>query len=161
LKVTKYCFKYVFKRPDAATIVIDEIDHYLSSHVLSAGEAAWRILGLRLHQEYPPVFRLDLHLPGQHRVAFDAQDPDNAMARVAAQTSTLIQWFRLNQSEASARQFRYQLAWLALRGCGGGLRMSLSDVCCSQVLRHSAPVHMERSFLADPTPRHADDWPYS
>jgi hypothetical protein len=106
LKVTKYCFKYVFKRPDAATIVIDEIDHYLSSRVLSAGEAAWRILGLRLHQEFPPVCRLDLHLPSLHRVVFDAQDSDNAMERVAAQTSTLIQWFRLNQREVGALQFR-------------------------------------------------------
>jgi hypothetical protein len=106
LKVSKYCYKYVFKRPDEAAVVIDEIDHYLSSRVLSAGEAAWRILGLRLHQEYPPVCRLDLHLPGQHRVAFDAQDPNIAMASVAAQTSSLIQWFCLNQRDTCARQFR-------------------------------------------------------
>jgi hypothetical protein len=110
MKVTKYCFKYVFKRPDEATIAIDEIDHYLTSRVLSAGEAAWRILGLRLHQEYPPVFRLDLHMPCQHRVTYDAQDSENAMEAVAAQTSTLIQWFRLNQREACARQFRFQHA---------------------------------------------------
>jgi hypothetical protein len=110
LKVSKYCYKYVFKRPDEATIVIDEIDHYLSSRVLSAGEAVWRILGLRLHQEYPPVCRLDLHEPGHHRVTYNAHDPEIAMANVAAQTSTLLQWFLLNQRDAAARQFRCQLA---------------------------------------------------
>jgi hypothetical protein len=92
LKTFKYCYKYVFKKPDAAAVVIDEIENFLTGaqtalnrstiiivqnyifkahsdtiaagRVLSVGEAVWRILGLRLHDEYPPVQRLDLHLPG-------------------------------------------------------------------------------------------------
>jgi hypothetical protein len=106
LKVTKYCYKYVFKRPDEAAIGVDEIDLFLSSRVLSVGEAVWRILGLRLHQEYPPVFRLHLHAPHQHRVTFDASNPAAALESIAGQTSTLLQWFRLNQSDESARQYR-------------------------------------------------------
>jgi len=106
LKVTKYCYKYVFKRPDEAAIGIDEIDLFLSRRVLSVGEAVWRILGLRLHQEHPPVHRLDLHLPQQHRVTFDAGDPQDAWGRIEAQTTTLLQWFRLNDVDVAARQYK-------------------------------------------------------
>lgn len=107
MKVTKYCYKYVFKKPDEATIVIDEIDHYLSSRVLSAGEAVWRILGLRLHQESPPVFRLDLHLPQQHSVCVAVGPHDDVISNLATQTTTLLQWFLLNQRDPGARQFKY------------------------------------------------------
>jgi hypothetical protein len=104
----KYCFKYVFKRPDSATICLDEIDHYLSSRVLSAGEAAWRILGLPLHQEYPPIMRLDIHLPRQHRVTFNSTAPPQGLAAVIGrQTSTLLQWFALNSRDAAARLMKY------------------------------------------------------
>ena len=107
LKVTKYCYKYVFKRPDEAAIEIDEIDLFLSRRVLSVGEAVWRILGLRLHQEYPPVHRLDVHLPQQHRVHFDAGEPHAAWSRIEAQTTTLLQWFLLNARDPTARQYKY------------------------------------------------------
>ena len=106
LKVTKYCYKYVFKRPDEAVIAIDEIDHYLSSRVLSVGEAVWRILGLRLHQEYPPVFRLDLHMPRQQRVTFAVGEAAAVWGSVVSQTTTLLQWFQLNLLNPDARQYR-------------------------------------------------------
>ena len=106
LKVTKYCYKYVFKRPDEAVIAIDEIDHYLSHRVLSVGEAVWRILGLRLHQEYPPVSRLDLHLPQHHRVTIELGSAAAAWDSVVNQTTTLLQWFVLNQNDPGARQYR-------------------------------------------------------
>lgn len=104
----KYCFKYVFKRPDSATIRLDEIDHYLSSRVLSAGEAAWRILGLPLHQEFPPIMRLDIHLPLQHRVTFNsAASSQGVVAEIARQSSTMLQWFALNSRDAAARMLKY------------------------------------------------------
>jgi hypothetical protein len=106
MKVTKYCYKYVFKKPDEATIVLDQIEHYISSRVLSAGEAVWRILGLRLHQESPPVFRLDLHLPQQHTVCVNVGSLDDVARNVATQTTTLLQWFLLNQRDPGARQFK-------------------------------------------------------
>ena len=104
----KYCFKYVFKRPDSATVCLDEIDHYLSSRVLSAGEAAWRILGLPLHQEFPPIMRLDIHLPQHHRVIFNsAASSRSVAAEIASQSSTLLQWFALNSRNAAARLLKY------------------------------------------------------
>ena len=95
----------MFKKPDEATICIDEIDHYLSHRVLSVSEAVWRILGLRLHQEYPPVCRLDLHLPHQQRVTFAVGEPRDVWDSVVAQTSTLLQWFELNMRDVNARQY--------------------------------------------------------
>jgi hypothetical protein len=106
MKVTKYCYKYVFKKPDEATIVVDQIEHFISSRVLSAGEAVWRILGLRLHQESPPVFRLDLHLPQQHTVCVSVGPHEDVVSNVATQTTTLLQWFLLNQTDTGARQFK-------------------------------------------------------
>ncbi len=106
MKVTKYCYKYVFKKPDEATIRLDQIDQYLSSRVLSAGEAVWRILGLRLHQESPPVCRLDLHLPEKHRVQVVVGQELDLADSLASQTTTLLQWFLLNQRDPSARQHR-------------------------------------------------------
>jgi hypothetical protein len=68
----KYLYKYVLKPPDHASIVIDEIGCYLDGRMLSASEAVFRILGLRLHCEWPPVifiypimkewFSIQLHL---------------------------------------------------------------------------------------------------
>jgi hypothetical protein len=108
LKVMKYCFKYVFKRPDTATIAFDEIDHFLSSRVLSAGEAAWRLLGLPLHQEHPNIMRLDIHVPRQHRVTFDpAAAPQDLAVSLSQQSSTLLQWFSLNSRDAAARLLKY------------------------------------------------------
>jgi hypothetical protein len=62
----KYIYKYCFKSPDKTTVHVDEIDAYLSGRFLTAGEAVWRILGLRLHNECPAVKRLDVHLPNHH-----------------------------------------------------------------------------------------------
>ena len=108
LKVIKYCFKYIFKAPDCATVCIDEIEHFISSRVISAGEAVWRILGLKLHQEFPPVQRLDLHLPQHHRVVFDAAaDPQQVQLTLGQHSSTLLQWFLLNTRDIEARQLLY------------------------------------------------------
>ena len=108
LKVIKYCFKYVFKAPDYATVCLDEIDQFISSRVLSAGEAVWRILGLKLHQEYPPVQRLDIHLPRHQRVTFDAAaDPVEVRSSIRQRTTTLMQWFMLNDRDPAARLLLY------------------------------------------------------
>ena len=139
MKVTKYCYKYVFKKPDEATIVLDQIDHFISSRVLSAGEAVWRILGLKLHQESPPIFRLDLHLPQQHTVCVPMGPHDDVVSSVATQTTTLLQWFLLNQRDTAARQFKCDA-----HDC------SYDVVCVTilQVLRDPSPLRVGQCVLA-------------
>lgn len=43
---------------------IDEIDDYWNARYLSAGEAAWRILGFHVAKKTPAVSALPIHLPG-------------------------------------------------------------------------------------------------
>jgi hypothetical protein len=94
------------KAPDRVNVELNEIQSYLSGRLLSCAEATFRILGLKLHQEWPAVERLDLHLPGHNIVVFDPMD-DEAEQQLPGATSKLLQWFLLNQRDESARQWRY------------------------------------------------------
>ena len=87
-------------------VELNEIQSFLSGRLLSCAEATFRILGLRLHQEWPAVERLDLHLPGQNMVVFNPMD-DDVEQLLPSSTSKLLQWFALNQRDATARQWRY------------------------------------------------------
>ena len=105
----KYVYKYCFKPPDHGAININEIAAYISGRTLSSAEAMWRILQLPLHKEYPPVQRLQVHLPGHHMVVFDAATGADAANAVAdASTSTLLQWFALNSQDPAARTLLYK-----------------------------------------------------
>lgn len=43
---------------------VDEIEDYYSARYLSAGEAAWRILGFKITRKDPAVTAVSVHLPG-------------------------------------------------------------------------------------------------
>ena len=108
VKTFKYLYKYVLKPPDSAGIVIDEIDTYLNGRLLSASEAVFRILGLRLHAEWPPVMCLDIHLPDHERMVFDpTASPEDLLMQSTAVSSMLKAWFQLNIEDVSARQYLY------------------------------------------------------
>jgi len=47
--------------------VVDEIDDFWKARYLSAGEAAWRILGFHVTKKNPSVTALPIHLPGSNR----------------------------------------------------------------------------------------------
>ncbi|GJE90163.1 ATP-dependent DNA helicase PIF1 [Phanerochaete sordida] len=66
----QYIFKYIHKGPDRARYMvrapgaaIDEIEDYWNARYLSAGEAAWRILGFHITRKEPSVTALPVHLP--------------------------------------------------------------------------------------------------
>ncbi|GFS32967.1 hypothetical protein Acr_00g0025630 [Actinidia rufa] len=74
MRCVKYIHKYIYKGHDRTTMVlggVDEIQQYIDSRYIGAPEAARRILGHNLHEEFPTVVRLALHLPGMHHVIFD------------------------------------------------------------------------------------------
>ncbi len=105
----KYVYKYCFKPPDKGAINFNEIMAFISGRILSSAEAVWRILQLPLHKEYPTVQRLTVHLPGHHAVTFDANaDAHGASATADAATSTLLQWFVLNETNTDARSLLYK-----------------------------------------------------
>jgi hypothetical protein len=104
----KYVYKYTFKAPDHTEIVVDEIEAHLSGRLLSVSEAVYRLLGLPLHNEWPHVIRLDIHLPQQHRMVFDpTADEDELLEQMTTSTSTLLGWFALNRDDAFARTLLY------------------------------------------------------
>ena len=108
IRCFKYVYKYCFKSPDHATVSVDEIDAYLTGRLLTASEAVWRILGLKLHKEHPPVMRLDIHLPGHQQVVFDPTSDVRDIFEAAERTSsTLLEWFALNIRDVSARKYLY------------------------------------------------------
>jgi hypothetical protein len=101
-------FRYCFKAPDQVNVELNEIQSYLSGRLLSCSEATFRILGLKLHQEWPSVERLDLHLPLCHNVVFNPLDDDDDIRdQLPTSTTKLLQWFILNQREPTARRWRY------------------------------------------------------
>jgi hypothetical protein len=104
----KYVYKYCFKKPDIATVSIDEIETYITGRLLSASEAVWRLLGLKMHKEYPAVLRLDVHLPEHQQVIFDpSSDPRDIFEAAERSSSTLLEWFALNIRDVSARRLLY------------------------------------------------------
>ena len=61
-KTVKYCFKYIHKGPDRATLQynIDEIKTYIDGRYIGAPEAIWRIFHFPIHEQVPPVVRLQV-----------------------------------------------------------------------------------------------------
>ena len=57
---------------DAVRPLRDEIQNYVDGRYLSATEAAWRIFSFALGDQEPAVIRLQIHMPGQQPVRFDA-----------------------------------------------------------------------------------------
>jgi hypothetical protein len=95
----KYLYKYVYKGPDHATVVIErradtlgqennvqavvangewqnhnEIKAYLEGRYIYASEASWRLFSFKMHDGTPSVTRLAVHEPGMHTVVYN----DNA-----------------------------------------------------------------------------------
>ena len=84
----KYLFKYINKRLDRATvvveknlpniasdgqetnIVVDETKAYLDCRYISTSEACWRIFEFPIQFRYLPVERLNFHLEDEHPIIY-------------------------------------------------------------------------------------------
>ena len=101
-------YKYTFKPPDHTAVCIDEISAHLSGRLLTVSEAVHRLLSLKLHDEWPSVMRLDIHLPHQQRMVFDPTADEAALLeQLMTTTSTLMGWFTVNADDPHARAFLY------------------------------------------------------
>jgi len=69
----QYLFKYIHKGPDrarfslASSEAVDEMKDYWTARYVSAGEAAWRILGFHITHKQPSVDALPVHLPNSRK----------------------------------------------------------------------------------------------
>ncbi|XP_070196534.1 uncharacterized protein [Littorina saxatilis] len=128
IKSIKYVVKYVHKGTDQAVFhlqetaaeqqlpTVDEVSLFQNARYIGSIEATWRHLGFDLHERFPMVQRLALHLENGQRVYFR---PETAMASVQTPPSTtLTAFFSLCEENQFARDLKYpevpeHFTWLA------------------------------------------------
>lgn len=110
VKSIKYICKYVNKGSDMAVFGLehaqtDEITQFQLGRYISSNEAVWRILAFNIHERYPAVVHLSVHLENGQRVYFREE---NAQA-IAAQppNTTLTAFFELCRTDEFARTLLY------------------------------------------------------
>ena len=113
IKAIKYIHKYIYKGPDQATLEIgdirDEIKEFVDARYIGPHEAVWRLLELPMHEEWPHVYRLPVHLKDEQQVYFNPNDvADNVLQRDASKKTQLTEWFKANTDFRVARDCFYQ-----------------------------------------------------
>ncbi|GBO46992.1 hypothetical protein AVEN_154628-1 [Araneus ventricosus] len=112
IKSIKYILKYVHKGSDQGVFAahssnncIDEISEYQAGRYISSNEAAWRIFGFPIHERYPTVIHLDMHLENGQRIYFSE---DNLQCRLAnPPNTTLTGFFELCKNDNFAKTLLY------------------------------------------------------
>ncbi|XP_044598675.1 uncharacterized protein LOC123274930, partial [Cotesia glomerata] len=70
VKSIKYICKYMNKGSDQAAFTVgdlDEVTKYEAGRYISTSEAVWRILSFPIHERFPPVMHLAVHLENGQR----------------------------------------------------------------------------------------------
>lgn len=112
VKSIKYICKYINKGSDMAIFELsnpntsdDEITQFQMGRYISSNEAVWRILGFNIHERYPAVVHLSVHLENGQRVYFTQE---NAREKaIHPQNTTLTAFFQLCQNDPFARTLLY------------------------------------------------------
>ncbi|XP_063909824.1 uncharacterized protein LOC135127310 [Zophobas morio] len=112
VKSIKYICKYANKGSDTAIFGIanpnapvNEIEQFQMGRYISSNEAVWRILGFDIHERFPAVMHLSVHLENGQRVYFTE---DNAPQRVAdPPNTTLTAFFQLCATDEFAKTLMY------------------------------------------------------
>ncbi|KAL8614341.1 hypothetical protein ACOMHN_007679 [Nucella lapillus] len=111
IKAIKYVCKYINKGSDMATFTVegetrkDEIKTFQTGRYISTNEAVWRIFSFDLHQRYPPVVNLSVHLENGQCVYY-TEKTAHQRAQAPPET-TLTAFFKLCQSDEFARTLLY------------------------------------------------------
>ncbi|CAN1257710.1 hypothetical protein LINPERPRIM_LOCUS9677 [Linum perenne] len=102
-QLIKYLFKYILKEEPR-----DEIANYLDCRSISSYEAVWRLFQYKIHERTPFVFRLSVHLPGQHTVTWrEGQTVNGILNRPNVGKTMLTKWFTLNRTCRSTHKYTY------------------------------------------------------
>lgn len=112
VKSIKYICKYIYKGNDMAVfgltkenIVNDEITQYQMGRYISSNEAVWRILGFKIHQRYPAVEHLDVHLENYQRIYFTESNAENKV--INPPNTKLTAFFKLCEFDEFAKTLLY------------------------------------------------------
>lgn len=111
VKSIKYICKYVTKGSDMAVFGVpdpdanNEIKQFQQGRYISSNEAIWRIFAFQIHERYPTVVHLAVHLENGQRVYFTEA---NAAERAASPpNTTLTAFFNLCQNDTFAATLLY------------------------------------------------------
>ena len=111
VKSIKYVCKYINKGPDAAIYTLqeendhDEVSQYKLGRYLSSNEAFWRTYGFHIHDRFPPVQHLSVHLENGQRVYFTEETLSNQVMN--PKDTTLTAFFKLCQQDEFAKTLFY------------------------------------------------------
>ncbi|XP_013617380.1 PREDICTED: uncharacterized protein LOC106323876 [Brassica oleracea var. oleracea] len=129
----KYLFKYITKRIDRATAVIEkgnttttsdamgsggpkdkvvkqrnEIQDYIEARYLSACESMWRTFAFHIHKRKPSVEKLIFHLEGEHNITVKSTDNLGRVIRKPGIEKTMFtEWMVLCRMSEFARTLTY------------------------------------------------------
>ena len=121
VKSIKYICKYVNKGSDQAVIEVaretastsrdteprdfDEVKQFQSGRYISSTEAAWKLFDFPIHERYPTVQHLSVHLENGQRVYFNDANVMNRSAHPPP--TTLTAFFELCQRDDFAKTLLY------------------------------------------------------
>ena len=115
VQAIKYIHKYIYKGSDRTTIQLqetanaDEVQRHLQGRYIGACEAIWRLFEYRMHEEFPAVYQLPVHLPGEQPVYFaEGLTRDELRLQLDTACSKLMAWFAYNLANEDGRQYLYQ-----------------------------------------------------
>lgn len=77
------------------------------SRYVSPPEAMWRLNEYPIQKKSHSIERLPIHLPDQKNICFKPEEFERAIRNAANIPSKLEAWFYLNQTDESARQYKY------------------------------------------------------
>ena len=109
----KHIHKYIYKGSDKTSAQLgnqdDEVQRYLQARYIGPTEAVWRLFEFGMHEEYPSVMHLAIHLPGEQPVYFHENTSANDLhGRMQLPRSTLMVFFEYNTLNSDGRQYLYQ-----------------------------------------------------
>lgn len=111
VKSIKYICKYVNKGSDTAMFrfagneTYDEIEQYQLGRYICSNESVWRILGFPIHERFPSVMHLSVHLENGRRVYFTTANMEHQAAEPPR--TTLTAFFELCREDPSAKTLLY------------------------------------------------------
>uniref|UniRef100_A0A6N2NLJ3 ATP-dependent DNA helicase n=1 Tax=Salix viminalis TaxID=40686 RepID=A0A6N2NLJ3_SALVM len=109
----EYAVNQCSSSPDRCRAVIqhdrnDEVQAYLNCRFICPYEAVWRILQFPIHSRYPPVERLQIHLPFQQNIVFSgSKSLQSVLRRPGIRNTMLTEWFECNKQFPDARELYY------------------------------------------------------
>ena len=113
IKAIKYVCKYVYKGSDLASYRLakenkdsgDEVTSYEVGRYISSHEASWRLFSFNIHDHFPPVEHLNVHLENGERVLFKpTSDPETLLEK---KETKLTGFFELCKSDPYAKTLMY------------------------------------------------------